>query len=145
MQDERKSEKQVLRNLEKENQACRQDLEDALENNFELKSLNTALRDDIQSAKNQYEKLKHTYRRSSTNQQVKNESPTQNTHESYEDRFKALESDFKILENELNQKMDHIDAQNLAYDGLQRELDELKITNRILQGRLSEAGQLITE
>ena len=47
MQDERINEKQVLRNLEKENQACRQDLEDALENNFELKSLNTALRDDI--------------------------------------------------------------------------------------------------
>ena len=39
-----------------------------------------------------------------------NESPTQNINESYEDRFKTLESDFKNLENELNQKLDHIDA-----------------------------------
>ena len=47
-------------------------------------------------------------------------------------RIKDLEYDVKILEQELNQKMDHIDAQNSAYDALQRELEELQITNGLL-------------
>ena len=46
-----------MRNLEKEKEAYRRDLEDALENNYELKSLNTALRDDMQSAKAKFEKM----------------------------------------------------------------------------------------
>ena len=64
MQDEYGSEKHVVKNLEREKEAYRQDLEDALQNNFELKTLNTALREDVQSAKSKYERLKHTYSRS---------------------------------------------------------------------------------
>ena len=58
MQDEIRREQQVVHVLEKEKESYRQNLEDALENNFELKSLNTALREDIQSAKTKYDKLK---------------------------------------------------------------------------------------
>ena len=50
-----------------------------------------------------------------------------------------------MLELELNKKMDHIDAQTSAYNALQRELGELQVTNGLLQTRLDEAGELITE
>ena len=121
-----------MRNLEKEKEAYRRDLEDALENNHELKSLNTALRDDMQSAKAKFEKMQQSYKRSSTSEQIKRDSPSKNINESLEVRIKDLEDDVKILEQELNQKMDHIDAQNSAYDALQRELEELQITNGLL-------------
>ena len=98
MQDEQRTEKQIFRNLEKEKEAYRRDLEDALENNYELKSFNTALRDDMQSAKAKFEKLQHSYKRSSTSEQVKRDSPTKNMNESLEVRIKDLENDAKILE-----------------------------------------------
>ena len=79
----------------------------------------------MQSAKAKFEKMQHSYKRSSTSEQIKKDSPTKNINQSLEVRIKDLENDAKILEQELNQKMDHIDAQNSAYEALQRELEEL--------------------
>ena len=89
--------------------------------------------------------LKHTYSRSLIKDKAKKDSPETNTEESFEERIKGLQNDIKALELELNKKMDHIDAQTSAYNALQRELGELQVTNGLLQTRLDEAGELITE
>ena len=62
-----------------------------------------------------------------------------------EARIKELENEVKVLENELNKRMDHIDSSNSAYDALQRELSELKVTNALYYARLTEAEELIIE
>ena len=57
-------EQQLVQNLEQEKEIYRQQLEDAIENNRAYKSLNAALRLDIQNAKNKMQRL--SYRRNST-------------------------------------------------------------------------------
>ena len=53
MQQEWKREQVLVQELEKEKEEHRQDLEDLMENNRQLESVNTALRQGIEQAKNQ--------------------------------------------------------------------------------------------
>ena len=52
MQEEWKREQQLVQELEREKEAYRQELTDAIDTNRELHSLNSALRRDIESTKN---------------------------------------------------------------------------------------------